>query len=86
MMVSSAPSSRARASFSSEELVMSTRAPWALANWRAKMLTPPVPRRRTVCPAWRLPRSTRAFQAVRAEQGEGGGFRVGKACGCVDQA
>ena len=46
-----------------------TRAPWALANWRAKRLTPPVPRRRTVWPAWRWPRSTRAFQAVRAEQG-----------------
>jgi len=55
LMVSSAPRVRARDNFSSEELVMRTRAPWALANWRAKMETPPVPRRRTVWPAWRFP-------------------------------
>jgi hypothetical protein len=41
----------------------------ALANWRAKREMPPVPRVRTVWPAKRWPRSTRAFQAVRAAQG-----------------
>ena len=46
-----------------------TRAPWALAIWRAKRETPPVPRMRTVSPARRRPFSTRAFQAVRAAQG-----------------
>ena len=31
---------------------MMTRAPAALANWRAKMETPPVPRQRTVWPGF----------------------------------
>ena len=47
-MVSSAPSARARPSFSSEDDVTITRAPWAFANCSAKSETPPVPSTRAV--------------------------------------
>ncbi len=63
-MTCSAPSSRSRSSFASEDEVAITRAPISRANCRAKMETPPVPSTSTVSPALRPPSTTRARQAV----------------------
>jgi hypothetical protein len=68
-MPSEAPSDRALASFSLLLEVTMTRAPIILANWSAKIDTPPVPWTSTVSPAFTPPRVTRAFHAVSAAQG-----------------
>ena len=68
-MVSSAPSWRARASFSSLLEVAMTRAPCSLAIWMAKTDTPPVPSVRMVSPALIRPTCTSAFHAVTAAHG-----------------
>ena len=69
-MVSSAPISRARASFASLLDVAITRAPAILANWCAKIETPPVPSTRTDCPGRTIPDRTNACHAVTPAQGK----------------
>ena len=54
----------ARSSFSSDDEVTITVAPIALANWSAKIETPPVPSTSTMSPALSLPSATSARQAV----------------------
>ena len=65
LMVSSAPSARAAASFASVDAVAITRAPQSLAIWIAAVPTPEPPAMTsTVSPCWIAARSTSICQAV----------------------
>ena len=70
-MMWSAPSFLRVSALASEEVVEMTRAPAALANCTANMLTPPVPCVRTVSPGFKLLPSMpySAFHAVNAAHG-----------------
>ena len=66
LMVSSAPSARAAASFASVDAVAITRAPQSFAIWIAAVPTPEPPAiTSTVSPCWIAARSTSICQAVR---------------------
>ena len=70
MTPASAPSSRERAIFSSEDEVTSTRAPAWAASWTANVETPlPAPSTSTVSPVTRPPRANSARYAVRPASG-----------------
>jgi hypothetical protein len=68
LIVASAPSALARASFSSLDEIATTRAPASLASWSANTATPPVPSTSTQSPGLTRP-SWRTDQAVSAAIG-----------------
>jgi hypothetical protein len=59
-MVWSAPASRAAAAFSGEEIVVSTVAPSALANWMAYWPTEPAPPATSTVESFSVPASATA--------------------------